>query len=253
VNAYYCLDKGIGASVQHFTQGDSSRCATGTVSANINAPKVGTNYSNALGRVKLRGYSAALAPLSIINLAAGKYGPWSHVANLDADIPAILGNKIYDTVSSGDWIMAAKIFNNAVGSGNGAGLIIVRGNLTITGNILYQNASITKLPQLASLGILVLDDGSGTKGNVTIAPGVTTVSANIYAEGTIATGSTGDPTIDQPLAINGVVVAEKFNFQRQYPGGVDKPSEKITYDGRIVANTPPGLGDFTASLPIISY
>lgn len=254
VNATYCIDTGVGATVQHFAQGSS--CATGT-STNINLPNKASNYSNTLGRIRLRGYTPQLGLADPTGLAAGKYGPWAQVGDLNGSIPAVLGGKIYDTVTYGNWTMNSRTFNNAAGASSGAGLIIVRGNLTITGDITYQNASISKLQYLASLGILVLDDGSGTMGNVTITTSAgtptTNISANIYAEGTIATGTTGDPTTDKALTINGVLIAKQFNFQRVFPGGVNNPSEKIVYDGRIVANTPPGMSDFVASLPAISY
>ncbi len=258
VNATYCIDTGIGATVQHFTQG--SNCATGSVITDIDLPDKNSNYSNTLGRIHLRGYNDELEPADLAGLAAGKYGAWQQVNNLNAAIPAVLGGKIYDTVTYGNWTMNARTVNNGYGTGsssNGSGLIIVRGNLTITGDIAYQTGTISKLQYLASLGIIVLDDGSGTMGNVTITTSAGTptqnVSANIYAEGTISTGTTGDPTTDKPITINGVVVARKFNFQRVFPGGVNSPSERVVYDGRIVANTPPGLGDFVSSLPVVSY
>lgn len=257
VNAYYCIDTGIGATVTHFAQG--ANCATGSVQTNINIPKQSSKYSNALGRIKLRGYDDQLVPLDLTGLAAGKYGPWQQVNDLNS-IPAVLGGKIYDTVSSGDWTLDARTVNNGFGTGssaNGSGLLIVRGNLNITGDIAYQSGSITKLQYLASLGILVLDDGTGTKGNVNISTSegspTANISANIFAEGKVSTGTTGDPTTDKALTINGVVVAKQFNFQRVFPGTITTPSEKIVYDGRIVANTPPGMSDFIASLPAISY
>jgi hypothetical protein len=252
VNATYCIDTGVGSTVQHFAQGEN--CASGTVMTNINLPKRASYYSNSLGRIRLRGYDSQLQPLDSTGLAAGKYGPWSQISDLNASIPdtAGLGGKIFDTGSYGDWTMNAHDFYNSA-SGSGAGLIIVRGNLTIAGDITYHSDAISKLQQLASVGILVLDNGSGTYGNVVIDPLVETVSANIYAEGTIATGTGGDPTTEAPLTINGVVVSRQFNFQRVFPGSVSTPSEKIVYDGRIVANTPPGLSDFAASLPAVSY
>jgi hypothetical protein len=257
VNAYYCIDTGIGSTVQHFAQGEN--CATGSVQTNINIPKSSSKYSNTLGRIKLRGYNDQLTPLDLTGLAAGKYGPWQQVSDLNA-IPAVLSGKIYDTVNYGNWTLDARTVNNGYGTGataNGAGLIVVRGNLTITGDIAYQSGTITKLQHLASLGILVLDDGSGTMGNVTITTSdvspTQTLSMNLFAEGKVSTGSTGDPTTDVPLSINGVVVAKQFNFQRVFPGTSTTPSEKITYDGRIVANTPPGMNDFVASLPAISF
>ena len=237
VNATYCLDKGgAGSTISQFTSGTCAR----SVNANLNLPKSSSNYTSTLGRIDLA------------TIRSGRVGVYSTVSNLGSDIPQMLGGRIFETNTGGEWTMAARTVNNATGTQNGSGLIIVRGNLRITGNIDYQVSPISKLKQLASLGILVLDDGLGHPGNVYISPGVTNISANIYAEGTVSTGSVGNAS-DAALAINGVVVAHQFNFERRYPGGVGHPAEKVVYDGRITANTPPGMGDFTSSLPVISY
>jgi hypothetical protein len=258
VNATYCIDTGAGTGqVTHFTQGPG--CAKGMTNTNINVPKYSSYYSNTLGRIRLRGYDTRLIPSDTVGLAAGKYGPWMQITNIATQLPnlSVLGGKIYDTCGSttcsyGDWHIPARVFNNAA-SGSGAGLVIIRGNLYIDGDIAYGGGTITSLQQLASLGILVLDDGSGTMGNIYIDSSVETVSANIYAEGVVTTGTNGDPTTEVALEINGVAVARQFNFQRVFPGNVTTPAEMITYDGRIVANTPPGLSDFAGSLPAVSY
>ena len=227
-------------------------------------PKKGSNYSNVLGRIKLRGYTIdttnGLHPINndTTQLAAGKYGPWGHYTNINSlPVPPfdstnkVLGGAVYDSFpTTGNWTMGAQTFNNALGGGNGSGLLIVRGNLNITGNITYGSGTIDSLKRLASLGILVLDDGAGHPGNITIDSGVTEIDASIYAEGEISTGTTGDPKTESPLKISGVAVAKQFNFQRNYQGGVNQPSEQIVNDGRIIVNTPPGMNDFIASLPV---
>lgn len=253
VNAWYCIDTA--GTVTHF-QGDITKCASGTLPLNINLPKKGTNYSNVLGRIKLRGYSSALVP-DVSALSTGKYGAWQQL-NDPSLLPAVLGGGVYDTVNDQaaggpDWTLSGRTISNAGVSGNGSGLLIVRGNLHITGDIVYDNTPINDLKRLASFGILVLADNNGHQGDVIIDPGVTTISANVYAEGKISTGSTFDPTTEQRLVINGVAVAKQFNFQRVYSGASNEPSEQFINDGRIVVNTPPGMNDFVASLPSISY
>ncbi|MBU0964341.1 hypothetical protein KKC06_04870, partial [Patescibacteria group bacterium] len=52
-----------------------------------------------------------------------------------------------------------------------------------------------------------------------------------------------------PLSVSGLFVAKGYNFDREYTRDL-APSEKIVYDGRVVANTPPGLSDFTSVLPV---
>jgi hypothetical protein len=51
------------------------------------------------------------------------------------------------------------------------------------------------------------------------------------------------------LIINGLMMAKCFHFQRT--AQVAAGSEQIVYDGRMIANTPPGLSNLTAALPII--
>lgn len=52
-----------------------------------------------------------------------------------------------------------------------------------------------------------------------------------------------------PLQVNGLFIAKGYNFDRKYTRELE-PAEKIIYDGRVVANTPPGLVDFTKALPL---
>lgn len=53
-----------------------------------------------------------------------------------------------------------------------------------------------------------------------------------------------------PLSVSGLFVAETgYNFDRKYTKNL-APAEQILYDGRVVANTPPGLADFTQALPV---
>ena len=239
-NATFCLDKGPTSTITNFTQGQCGNPSSGynfNVNTGLSLPKSSTKYSSTLGRIDLAG------------IRAGRFGPVVAVSNLDSSIPTVLGGSVYDTVTTNDYNWSGTTFQNATGTGSGAGLLIVVGNLSINGNINYQTPSppITNLKQLASFGILVLDDGSGTKGNVTIAPSVTNIGANIYAEGTISTGTTTKPKTEQPLVVSGVVIAKAFRFEREYSGS--QPSEQIVYDGRIVANTPPGMSDFVQALP----
>jgi hypothetical protein len=99
---------------------------------------------------------------------------------------------------------------------------------------------------------MVLDyNDSGTFGNVTIEPGVRNISANIFAEGKITVRSTGIVENDVPLTINGVTVAKQYDLRRLYPGSPTQAAEKFVYDGRIIANTPPGMSDIVKSLPIV--
>jgi hypothetical protein len=249
-NAAYCIDTGAGATVTNMNNGvctaaaGSSQIPAGQT-LDVNAPTGATHYSNLFGKIDFAG------------IHNGRYGTVNTSSptplNITNFMPSVLAGAIYETdANNASYVINAKQFNNAAGNGNGSGLLIVHGNLRITGDLTYQNGTITKLSQLASLGILVLDDGSKNFGNITIDPGVKTVSADLFAEGTIATGTTGVVSTEVPLTINGVTVAKKYNLQRLYPGSPTQPAEKIIYDGRIIANTPPGMSNLVQSLPIIS-
>lgn len=52
-----------------------------------------------------------------------------------------------------------------------------------------------------------------------------------------------------PLHVSGLLVARGYNFDRKYTKDL-AAAEQIVYDGRVVANTPPGLSDFSQSLPV---
>lgn len=65
---------------------------------------------------------------------------------------------------------------------------------------------------------------------------------------------TGNPTqlsitYRTSLNVSGAFVAGSYDFGRLYKRG-DLPAESVNYDGRVVANTPPGLQDFSNSLPV---
>ncbi|MBI4089817.1 MAG: hypothetical protein HY421_00275, partial [Candidatus Kerfeldbacteria bacterium] len=124
----------------------------------------------------------------------------------------------------------------------GHGTIVVDGNLIIQSNITYGTAStLANRRQLPSAAFIV-------KGDITIASSVAQIVGAYYTEKTIATVST-EPDIQ--LVASGVMVAGKFNFQRKYSGGFSgqEPAEVIIYDGRLQANTPPGLSALSQGLP----
>lgn len=52
-----------------------------------------------------------------------------------------------------------------------------------------------------------------------------------------------------PLRVSGLFIARGYHFDRKYTKNLEG-AEQIVYDGRVVANTPPGLADFTKALPI---
>jgi len=196
-------------------------------------PKTGNLYTNIFGKIDLAG------------ILAGEYGQ-VQVINSEDDVPTVLSGKVY--YSKGDLTVSEKVFNNGTGRLNGAGLIVVRGNLTITGDTSYQAISATNLKNLASVGWLVIDDGTG-KGNIFIDPSVKNMVGAFYAEGEVKTGTTGDRRTDEPLTVRGLMLAKNFIFERLWQSA-QRGSEQVIYDGRVLANTPPGMADLISALPV---
>lgn len=193
---------------------------------------------------------------------SNKYG--SEIVPLNAnDITATLGSALATkngslggrvfvaTPSSGTTVtlgttqfMNTPAVDSLAVTGPGSGILIVNGNLTITGPLTYETgANVTDLRKLASLIIVV-------KGNVIIDNTVQDVVGAFYTTGTFQT-SNGDANNQYPLVVNGLVIAKDFNFGRQYAGTVEapSPSELIIYDGRLQSNPLPGISDFSNSLP----
>ena len=199
-------------------------------------PQAINSYTNVFGKIDLPG------------ILAGKYGTVKNIGS-SLEIDSLLAGKVY--YSNGDLTVdAAKIFNNGPpGNTSGAGLVVVRGNLTITGDISYQGGNVTNLKNLASVGWLVIDDGSGLKGNITISPPVQNLVGAFYAEGKISTGTTGNSRTDVPLTVHGLMLAKEFNFERLWRAPA-RGSEQVIYDGRALANTPPGMTDLISALPV---
>ncbi|MFA5135061.1 MAG: hypothetical protein WC505_04755 [Patescibacteria group bacterium] len=74
-------------------------------------------------------------------------------------------------------------------------------------------------------------------------------SRALYQEAALPGASELVVDYQMPLLVNGLFVAEGYSFDRKYTKNL-AASEQILYDGRVVANTPPGLSDFTEALPI---
>lgn len=225
--ATYCL-----TSSGVITGFDSAGCKEATASSQT-LPKTGTGYQGSLGSLDING------------ILAGRYGTVVPIT-VSGDIPAVLGGKVY--YRSGDLTLSAKTFQNGSGTTRGNGLLIVEGNLTMGGNVGYAAESLpSAIRNLASFGVIVKKNALGIGGNVTINPGVTQVSGAFFAESSISTG-TNDPAADVQLRIFGLMAAHQFNLQRLYRSATE-PAEVFTFDGRAVANPPPGMQDVGKTLP----
>lgn len=230
----YCLtSKG---SITGFSSG-SGCTEAGAVSLTL--PKGSTQYAGTLGSIDING------------ILAGRYGEVVTLTpgNITAALPATLAGKVYYV--PGDATLGAKTFlNGTAATERGNGLLIVSGNLTISGagTALDYTAlsNVTSLRNLASFGIIVKKNAVGGGGNIYINSGATKVVGAYFAENAIYTGTTGG--VDVPLKVFGLMAAYRINLERNYRSAA-QAAEEVVFDGRAVANPPPGMGDVTKSLP----
>ncbi len=160
-----------------------------------------------------------------------------------------MGGEVY--YCSGDLTINTNLtFYNTTGSTIGSGTIVVGGNLYVNDNINYSNNDIDQhINNLASVAFIV-------QGRVEVAPSVSEMAGAYIILGDAQASSsttydfaTGDSLL--PFELNGLVMARSFNLQRRSLGSTTnaEPSEDIRYDGRVLANPPPGLEDFASTLP----
>lgn len=158
-----------------------------------------------------------------------------------------LGGEVF--YCSGDLTIDQNItFNNGIGLELGSGTVIVGGDLIIRENTSYFGSDynyINHINNVASVAWIV-------QGSVKINPDVNTAVGAFIVLGDA--GGTADFTTGvggDPLRISGLVMARSFGFERTHTGTTEdpKPSEEIIYDGRLYANPPPGLADFSKILP----
>lgn len=222
----YCL-----SSAGQITGITSGNNCTETTAPSLSLPSATTNYQGTLGNLDIQG------------IVAGHYGK----VDKTGVVQTILDGRVYYV--KGDYTLNATMFQNGNGAtqrGNGL-LFVEGGNLTIAGNLSYASQSFsTYLRNLASFGVIVTKDAQGNGGNVFIKPNVTEVVGAYFAESTIDTGTLG--ANDQPLQVLGLMAAHQFNLARK-SADATKPSERVVFDGRAVANPPPGMQSIAQSLP----
>jgi hypothetical protein len=220
-NATYCIQAN--GDITNFTS--ASGCTLPT-QPGYEIPKASKKYVGSFGVLDVNG------------ILGGKYGQLQSVT----DVPALLEGKIY-RFASDKTISTPLTFENGTGISRGNGLVVVIGDLTISADLGYVNQTADDLRKFASVGWIVLDDGSGTKGNVHIDPSVVSFVGAVFAEGIISTGGG-----DKPLAMTGMLVARGFTFERTYASRTEG-SERVDFDARVILNPPPGMTDVTRSLP----
>lgn len=194
-------------------------------------PAASKNFSTPLGRIDFAG------------LNAGQYGA---VVLNPGQIPLDLAGKVY--IVPHDLVLPSQPLVVA----SGAGTVIVEGDLTINGNITYNSGQPNQLKSWPSLGWIVLGDirvgtsvGNLDGSMMALGNGSSCAGAAPAARcGQIFTGAT-----DSALKINGALFAKRFNFERT-GRFFDRGSEQIIFDGRLLANPPPGWQDLIKGLPL---
>lgn len=204
-------------------------------------------------------YRTMLGLVDITGLKEGRYGDvekhtpasfqnyWNNPQPLDGKVIHVEANGT-DVVVNGREIMNAALD----GEGNGT-VLIEGGNLRIEDNVYYQDSPVSRLSNLASLGWIVLPRPDGTMGNVYVKGSVRRLVGAFLVGGEEGFDTVAPPleVSDIPLRMEGLVVARKVVLDRIYRNP-DQGSEQIIYDGRAVANPPPGFADISSSLPKIT-
>ncbi|MFA4871793.1 MAG: hypothetical protein WC610_01915 [Patescibacteria group bacterium] len=268
-NATYCIFASDILNVR------SAYCEQAVKGVNIIFP-TGTAevYRNGLGKVDVDGLITPAVTNGIIN----KYGQGIVIIPEIWSGSKILDNKVY--VREGNLTINESLglltFNNASPDNpniRGNGTIVVRGNLIINSDIKYDTNFPANLNQLASVAWIVqgdviinsvvkdiagafivlgaagsncrYDNGNACDGSI-IFPKYTQNGYGILFS--VDPGASGDTS--NYLTVSGLIVARAFDFRRTFSDSA-RGSEKIIYDGRLIANPPPGLGGFSEGLPVI--
>ena len=239
----------------------SSQCPTDPI-RNVAIEYPSTNnsniYRNALGKIDI--YGLTTSTKTINNVKYNKYG--NVIENFVPSDEIFLENKIYVSAGNVTIVNPLQIQN---GFENGNGTIVVNGNLNINNNVTYDSAA-TDLKKLASVAWIVKGDLI-IDGNVDNLAGIFIVLGNgsecLYENGLRCNNSDQYPKYkanghgivfsgasNKSLTIHGLLAAKAFDFRR-YFADMAMGSERIIYDGRLIANPPPGFASFAEGMPVI--
>lgn len=206
----------------------------------VDVPDMENRYSNALGRLDLEKITY------VSEDGVNDYGDEVETIGDTLHGSLSLGGKVW--MSEGDltidsdveFLNGANVTGETVYS-DASGLIVVPGNLYINSNARYENASdIEHILNLASVAWVVEGDIIVNSGVQNIVGAFIDLGEKIYIEDS-----------DAQLTVRGLLMAKQFYFGRTYEGDSGNIGELIMYDGRLLANTPPGLRDFSQALPKI--
>lgn len=217
----------------------------------IDLPRASRNYFNIFGKLDVPGLS---------ELTENKYGPYVDLSSSSGLSGTFSGNGrrvIVDKNHTGSFTLGE---SGTLTLADGSATFIIKGDLYINNNVVYDSAAVTNLANLPSFAFIV-------EGDLFIASSVTEVAGNYVILGKpsepVCPASASDPatgcgavytgvTADNSLSVQGILMARKFFFERTYSDVSSSPSEQVNYDGRLLINTPPGFKDLSASLPLFS-
>lgn len=228
-NASYCLSLSSGS-----ISGFASQSGCVNTSTSLSLPSGSTGYKGSLGSIDVDG------------IEKGRFGTVVTIADGNA-LPSNLDGKVYLYTGGSSITLPARMFANGTGSnGRGNGLLYVKGgDLRIVGDLSYASPNVQNyLRNLASFGVIVTRNPlTGVGGNIYIEPTVQNVSGALFAESGIATGAT-----TAPLTVYGLIASRQIDLERT-GGSSSTAAETVVFDGRAVANPPPGMQDIGKSLP----
>lgn len=231
---------------------DASGTTPSVTDSRYGRPSASNAYTSVLGRIDVNG------------LRDGKYGVVEQMGEdttgvalenwLLANPEGLAGQVLRfegDLHVSSSGVSALKFMN---GNGkSGAGTILVDGgDLYVEGDLEYDGNGPSSLKELASIGWVVTSAGA-SGGNVYISKNVKQVVGAFYAGGEDGfwTVTPAEVSGKDQLTVYGLAVARQFRFGRTFKS-MDEGAERFIYDGRAVANPPPGFSDVTQSLPAFS-
>ena len=156
--------------------------------------------------------------------------------------------------------------NRGNGGENASGIVVIDGDLIINNDIVYDTNSVSNLVEIPSIvwivrGDIVVGGGVDKIVGTFIALGDDDISCSPYIvdeDGITISARNGcgrfdtcdqDVGCNNQLKVTGNVLAKQFDMGRDFRNTDKEPSELFQNDGRLQANPPLGLTDFSKVIP----
>ncbi|PLX25749.1 hypothetical protein C0580_01580 [Candidatus Parcubacteria bacterium] len=237
--------------------------------------QTGTKYANALGVIDTLGVTTTAYTIGVsdYNKYGSKISTVTDAANFASEFTGVPNGKVVYVPEStlaatggnltlNDNIVIKKGDVGTTNPERGSVIIVVEGNMIINGNITYETGgtAIENLKQIPSAVWIVL-------GTVFVMPTVDDLSGSFVVLGSPNTADCSGATppfncgaflsgsyyngTDTQLEVKGSVLARRFYLVRDYVSDRE-PAEKFVNDGRLQANPPLGMEDFSKVIPRFS-